>query len=98
MPLGKKYGGRVKGTPNKLTKDIKALAQVYGPAAIRRLADLAGLTNRKGTEAQAEATRVAAMKELLDRGYGKAKQPLEHDVAGSLEELLLKMHAERAKK
>jgi hypothetical protein len=29
-----------------------------------------------GTPAEAEATRVAAIKELLDRGYGKAAQPL----------------------
>ena len=60
--------GRPKGVPNKATADIKALAQVHGPAVIARLALLA-------TTAESQATQVAAMKELLDRGYGKAVQP-----------------------
>lgn len=29
-----KSGGRTKGTPNRVTADIKALAQTYGPEAI----------------------------------------------------------------
>ena len=32
--------------------------------------------------------RIRAAEVLLDRGYGKPKQPLEHDVGGKLEELL----------
>ena len=71
---GKREGaGRPPGTPNKTTADIKALAQSYGPAAIMRLATLAGLTD--GEAAESQQTQVAATKELLDRGFGKAVQP-----------------------
>lgn len=71
MAKGKKTGGRVAGTPNKATADLKALAQVHAPQAIAELARLV-------KAAESEAARVAAIKELLDRGYGKASQPLEH--------------------
>lgn len=64
---GKKTGGRVKGTPNKATAEIKDLARKYAPDAISELARLA-------KEAESEAARVAAIKELLDRAYGKAAQ------------------------
>ena len=57
--------GRRKGTPNKVTKDVKALAQKYMASAIQELARLA-------LKAENEATRVAALKELLDRACGKA--------------------------
>jgi hypothetical protein len=36
MALGKKTGGRVKGTPNKSTDEIKALAQQHGPKITRQ--------------------------------------------------------------
>ena len=65
--------GRPKGVPNKATADLKALAQVHGPAVIAKLAVMAGLTTE--APAENEGTRVAAMKELLDRGYGKSVQP-----------------------
>ncbi len=73
--------GRPKGSPNKATADIKALAQKYAPEAMVELARLA-------TQAESEPARVAAIKELFDRGYGKAKQPLEHSVDEGLEALL----------
>ena len=76
MPVGGKRegAGRKPGSLNKTTVDIKALAQSYGPAAIRSLAKLAGMI--PGEEpAQSEPARIAATKELLDRGYGKAVQP-----------------------
>lgn len=66
---GERRGGRQKGTPNKVTREIKALAQKHGPAAIERLAQLA-------VSAESETAQIAAIKELLDRGYGKATQPL----------------------
>ena len=69
VPKGTRVGGRQKGTPNKVTAEIKAIAQKHGPAAVRELARLA-------TEADQGSTRVAAIKELLDRGYGKAAQPV----------------------
>ena len=64
------------GTPNKATAEIKALAQSYAPAAMMELARLA-------TKAQSETARVAAIKELFDRGYGKATQLLAGDPEGA---------------
>jgi hypothetical protein len=65
---GKRPGaGRPAGVPNKITADIKALAQVHAETAIRELATI--LTTAGNAQA-----RIAAAKELLDRGYGKATQ------------------------
>jgi hypothetical protein len=75
MAAGKKTGGRVKGTLNKATADIKALAMEHAPAAMQELARLA-------TKAESEAARVAAIKELFDRGFGKAKQSIGGDDDG----------------
>lgn len=75
MAAGRKTGGRQAGTPNKITADIKALAMQHAPAAMKELARLA-------IKAESEAARVAAIKELFDRGFGKAKQSVEFD--GSL--------------
>ena len=75
---GRRAGaGRKPGIPNKVTADIKAVAQGYGPAAIAELARLAGLTEAPGAES--ETARIVALRELLDRGYGKPTQPLESD-------------------
>lgn len=69
MPGGARPGaGRKPGIPNKATAEIKELARVHGPAVIARLAYLM-------LNAESEQTQVSAMKELLDRGYGKAAQP-----------------------
>ena len=75
-PFVKGMSGNPNGRP-KIVFEIRDLAQQYGPAAITRLAELSGLA--PGTPAQAEATQVAALKELLDRGYGRATQPLAGD-------------------
>jgi hypothetical protein len=71
MAIGRKTGGRVAGTPNRATADIKALAQEYTPEAIKALAKLAGLVDDV-PPAESEQARVAAIKELLDRGHGKS--------------------------
>lgn len=68
----KKSGGRKKGASNKATKEIKDLAQVYAPAALKELARLM-------LEAESEAARVAAIKEILDRAYGKSPQAIVGD-------------------
>jgi len=74
---GNRGKGRPKGAVNKATADIKALAGVYGPDAVKALAGLAGLSrDDKHPKAESEAARVAALKELLDRAYGKAAQPV----------------------
>lgn len=73
---GKREGaGRPVGRQNKLTADVKELAQSFGEEAIVALVDIA----RDGDAPP--ASRVAAIKELLDRGYGKAKQAVEHSGA-----------------
>jgi hypothetical protein len=53
-------------------KDAKALALDYAPAALAELARLAA-------SADSESARVAAIRELLDRGFGKARQAVELD-------------------
>ena len=72
VPKGTQVGGRQKGTPNKATAEIKALAAQHAPAIVKELVRLA-------TKAKNEATRVAAGKELLDRAFGKAPQALVGD-------------------
>jgi hypothetical protein len=80
-PKGVKQGGRKPGTPNKATAEVKAYAQQYAPAVLEELARLA-------TKAKSEQARVAAGKEILDRAYGKATQPMQHSVDEGLEALL----------
>ena len=66
-----KSGGRKKGTPNKVTKDAKRLANGYGKEAIKILVDIM----RDGSSDQ---VRVSAAREVLDRAYGKAPQAIQH--------------------
>lgn len=63
-PKRQKTGGRVKGTLNKATADVKLLAREYGPQAINTLAGI--MLHGEGP------SQVAAARELLDRAYGKA--------------------------
>ncbi|GBH27933.1 hypothetical protein [Burkholderia vietnamiensis] len=67
MALGRKTGGRTKGTPNRATGELKALASQYGPEAIAALVTLMRHTDN-------DTTRLAAARELLDRGYGRPAQ------------------------
>lgn len=82
---GAKTGGRKRGTPNKATAEVRDLAREYAPAALKELARLM-------KNAESEAARVSAIKEILDRGYGKAIQKNEndnlHDVTDPMLELL----------
>jgi hypothetical protein len=64
-------GGRPKGSVNKVTADIRELARQYAPDALKELA-------RLSVNAESEAARVAAIKEILDRAYGKSVRALEH--------------------
>ena len=78
MAKGKKTGGGSrKGKPNKTTADVKVIAQEYGQRAIDRLVKI------MESDVQPAAAQVAAAKELLDRGYGKAVQAMKLD--GGLE-------------
>ena len=76
-----KTGGRTKGTPNKATREVKDLAQRYAPDALKELARLA-------REAESESARVSAIKELLDRAYGKAPQAITANVTMTHEDAL----------
>ena len=70
-----KAGGRAKGTPNKVTLEIKELARVHGPSIIEGLVRLA--------RDPSGAVAVAASRELLDRGYGKPTQPIAGSADGA---------------
>jgi hypothetical protein len=74
---GSKTGGRQKGTPNKATAEVRALAADYGHEALKALAELAGLgKDDSGTPlpaAQSETARISAIGMLLDRAYGRAQ-------------------------
>ncbi len=69
---GSKTGGRVAGTPNKSTAEIRELAGQYGPTVLAELARLA-------TNANSEQARVSACKEILARAYGKSTQVMERN-------------------
>lgn len=77
QPKRKKTGGRTKGTLNKATAEVMAAARDYAGSALVELARLA-------TGAENEATRVAAIKEILDRAYGKATQHVELEHGGEI--------------
>lgn len=64
-----KTGGRKKGTPNKSTEEIKTIAQQYGADAIKTLATLMQTSD-------SDTAKIAAARELLDRGYGKSAQSI----------------------
>lgn len=67
---GERRGGRKAGTPNKVTADVRALAGKYGEKALKTLATI------MGDSKEPAAARVSAAKEILDRAYGKAPQPI----------------------
>jgi hypothetical protein len=63
--------GRPPGAVNETTKLIRAAAQKHGPEMIDELVRLA-------KESESDAARVAAANAVLDRGYGRPKQSVEH--------------------
>lgn len=77
-------GGRKPGSLNKATKDIKALAQQYAPDTMREL-------HRIAMESESDQARVAAIKEIHDRGYGRPKQEVEMNAHVSHESVLDKV-------
>lgn len=96
----KNRGGRPVGSTNKVTREIRALAADYGPAAVRRLAVLGGLIPTKKLKAgeapaQSEATQVVALSHILNRAYGFPSQPLSHSADESFEALLDRLERRR---
>jgi hypothetical protein len=76
-PFPRGLSGNPSGRP-KLDFDLRDLAREHGPACIKLLAAMAGLLPDE-PPAVAEAVRLAALKELLDRGFGRATLPLTGD-------------------
>lgn len=72
MAKGQKTGGRTKGTLNKATRDIKEIARGHGPEVIEGFV-------RLFRDADSDAAKIAAGKEILDRAYGKSTQPIAGD-------------------
>jgi hypothetical protein len=66
MPRGGKRpgAGRKKGSPNKLTAELKAQAMVHAVAALENLGRLA-------LQAESENAQIAAANLLLNRGFGR---------------------------
>lgn len=63
--------GRPKGVPNKAGRELRELAQQYTEDALAALVKIA-------KEGESEAARVSAATALLDRGYGRPTQAMEH--------------------
>lgn len=78
--------GRKPGSPNKITAEVKILAQQYGEEAILCLANIMRLGDTS-------AARVAAAKEILDRAYGKSVQYQEIDARHTVAPTLADFYA-----
>jgi len=90
MAKGRKTGGRTKGTPNRSTGVLKAYAQQFDEEAIdflvsvmRGTVPVVAARGKKKADKHGIAfvqadyrERVAAARELLDRGHGKPAQAL----------------------
>lgn len=72
--------GRPKGSTTRQTLDVKELAQDFTEEAVLALAEIM-------RQSDSDASRVAAIKELLDRGHGRPKQSVEANVAATFSEL-----------
>ena len=72
MALGKKTGGRRKGSANKITATMQEMARPYAKKALKVVYKL--------LKDDSAAIRLQAGKELLDRGYGKAMQVTESKI------------------
>ena len=84
-----KTGGRKKGTPNIMTRELKEICRHEAPALVKELIRLA-------TGAESEAVRVAAIKEMFDRGFGRATQPIEGTMTYGVSEQLAELFRENA--
>ena len=81
--------GRVKGTLNHATTEIRELCRQHGPQIIVKLTEIAGLV--PGVEgSQYDQCRILALRELLDRGYGRPMQPLAGQIGEPITVLIAK--------
>jgi hypothetical protein len=68
------------GNPNgrpRVCAEIRDAAREHGAACIEQLVKMAGINGTRG--ASNEAVRLGALRELLDRGFGKATQHIAGD-------------------
>jgi hypothetical protein len=68
-----KFSKGVSGNPGgrpKVLGEVQELARQHAPSAIVELARLA-------LKAKSETARIAAIRELLDHGYGRSRQAME---------------------
>lgn len=73
---GERRGGRRKGTPNLATASIRDIARQYTDQAVMALVGV--------LSDESAAARVAAAKELLDRGFGKSTTVIGGDAENPL--------------
>ena len=64
-----KTGGRRKGTPNQVTAELKAVFQLHGDELVGALLAL--------TRSDDEKVQLGAIKECLDRGWGRPAQAVQ---------------------
>ena len=82
LKFRKGQSGNPGGRP-KVLGEVQELARQHAPAVIVELARLA-------LKAKSETARIAAIRELLDRGYGRSRQAIEVSVpAGDVIQQLL---------
>ena len=94
MPRGgaRPGSGRKPGVSTKeVTTEARFHAGPYGGKAIKKAAEMAGLV--KGVEpATTEAARISALNIILDRAYGRPKQPVEGEIVCGISEDLREVH------
>ena len=73
LKFRKGQSGNPGGRP-KVLGDVQELARQHAPTVIVELARLA-------LRAKSETARIAAIRELLDRGYGRPRQAMEVSIA-----------------
>ena len=84
MAKRQKTGGRRKGTPNKVTAEIRGAAQQYTMQALEVLAHVA-------QHGESESARVSAACALLDRGHGRPTQAVNIGADSSLATLMARI-------
>ena len=78
-----KLGGRPKGSKtNTELAEIKTLARKHAPDCFLELV-------RLSSAAESENARLAAIKEVLDRAYGRSPQPISGDNEGGPVQLVV---------
>ncbi len=73
-----KYGGRVKGTPNKVVPEIRLIAQSYGLEALMVAVRI--MRNPKAEHME----RLAASREVMNRAYGRAAETRDINLTGEI--------------